>query len=288
MKRILLVLFYFSILALGGCGEKIPPLGTFAYVQGVVLIQRQNSSLFQPVKTGDPVYDSETVKTALHSAAGLFFAGGVKVSLGENTQMLAPGFERNETRPTLVKVLHLLTGKLWAKLTHRPEPFEIRTRDGIIAVKGTVFQAETAPAGKTTLTVFEGLVEFGNNAGKVAVPAGRQSSATASSAPQPPVKVDLNKVGIPAGPPEFYLEPQTPTLALSPTPAPKAGFMPTKKTAEKAAPQGSPQKATVEITATPVEGTKNSQKDVLNQLDQVRQNARQHLQNYKESQTPQP
>jgi hypothetical protein len=283
MRKILAGILCAACIAYAGCGGNKGKAGVFEFAQGAVLVQRINSTQFIPVKAGDIVFFTETVKTSPKSSAGLSFPNGIRISLGENTTMEVPQVGMGGSSPSAVKALQLTAGKLWAQLAKQRDPFEVRTRGVIIAVKGTVFQTEADQAGKTTLTVFEGKVDMGNKAGKVEVAAGQQSTAQVSAAPQAPVKVDLSKVEVPAGPEEFYkgapvpTPVMTPTVVNTPTPVPTPAKKEKKKPAVKPTP-AAPKKQAVEATpAAPVKEKKRSAQDVIDQMNKVKQNARDKL-----------
>ena len=106
-----------------------------------------------------PLYEGDRVKTGTGSQALLEFTNGIQVALNENTNFLI--LSRWENDKGFTRILRLLTGEVWVKTMGGPKPLEIETPVATAAVKETEFDIKVQPDGQTTLTVVEGIVEFG-------------------------------------------------------------------------------------------------------------------------------
>ncbi len=105
------------------------------------------------------LYEGDRVKTGSESQALMEFTNGIQVALNENTDFLI--LSRWENDKGFTRILRLATGEVWVKTIGGPKPLEIETPVATAAVKETEFDIKVLPDGQTTLTVVEGIVEFG-------------------------------------------------------------------------------------------------------------------------------
>jgi hypothetical protein len=106
-----------------------------------------------------PLYEGDRVKTGKGSQGLMEFTNGIQVALNENTDFLI--LSRWESDKGITRILRLATGEVWVKTMGGPKPLEIETPVATAAVKQTEFNLNVQPDGQTTLTVVEGIVEFG-------------------------------------------------------------------------------------------------------------------------------
>lgn len=106
-----------------------------------------------------PLYEGDRVKTGKGSQGLLEFTNGIQVALNEDTDFLI--LSRWESEKGNTRILRLATGEVWVKTMGGPKPLEIETPVATAAVKQTEFDIKVQPDGQTTLTVVEGIVEFG-------------------------------------------------------------------------------------------------------------------------------
>lgn len=106
-----------------------------------------------------PIYEGDRVKTGKGSQALMEFSNGIQVALNEDTDFLI--LSRWEASKGFTRILRLSTGEVWVKTMGGPKPLEIETPVATAAVKQTEFDLKVQPDGQTTLTVVEGIVEFG-------------------------------------------------------------------------------------------------------------------------------
>ena len=106
-----------------------------------------------------PLYEGDRVKTGKGSQALMEFTNGIQLALNEDTDFLI--LSRWEKSKGFTRILRLSTGEVWVKTMGGPKPLEIETPVATAAVKQTEFNIKVEPDGQTTLTVVEGIVEFG-------------------------------------------------------------------------------------------------------------------------------
>ena len=79
--------------------------------------------------------------------------------MNENTAFtILSGWEKAKG---FTQILRLKQGEVWADTQGGPKPLEIETPVATAAVKGTEFDLLVSPDGQSTLTVINGIVEFG-------------------------------------------------------------------------------------------------------------------------------
>ena len=106
-----------------------------------------------------PLFEGDKVKTGKGSQGLMEFSDGIQVALNENTDFLI--LSRWENNKGFTRILRLSMGEVWVKTIGGPKPLEIETPVATAAVKQTEFAIKVQPDGQTTLTVVEGIVEFG-------------------------------------------------------------------------------------------------------------------------------
>ncbi len=106
-----------------------------------------------------PLFEGDRVKTGKGSQGLMEFTNGIQVALNEDTDFLI--LSRWEASKGFTRILRLATGEVWVKTMGGPKPLEIETPVATAAVKSTEFDLKVQPDGQTTLTVVEGIVEFG-------------------------------------------------------------------------------------------------------------------------------
>jgi len=106
-----------------------------------------------------PLYEGDRVKTGNGSQGLMEFTNGIQVAINEDTDFLI--LSRWESEKGITRILRLATGEVWVKTMGGPKPLEIETPVATAAVKSTEFALKVQPDGQTTLTVVEGIVEFG-------------------------------------------------------------------------------------------------------------------------------
>lgn len=105
-----------------------------------------------------PLFEGDVVKTDSASQAMLEIDDGINVAINENTKFVI--LSRWEKEKGYTRILRLRQGEIWVN-TGGPKPLEIETPVATAAVKSTEFDLLVDANGQSTLTVIEGIVEFG-------------------------------------------------------------------------------------------------------------------------------
>lgn len=105
------------------------------------------------------LYEGDILITQTASQALIEFNNGIQVALNENTEFTI--LSRWERTKGFTRILRLKQGEVWVDTKGGPKPLEIETPVATAAVKGTEFDLLVTPDGQSTLTVINGVVEFG-------------------------------------------------------------------------------------------------------------------------------
>ena len=123
-----------------------PPAGYVKVVKGTAFITRRGVEM--PAHPGDPVYESDGLRTAASSAIGVTLKDDTRVSLGSNSEIDLSEFKFSPAEGQLGLVLKLLRGVaefVSGRIEQlRPDAVHVQTPDTIVGVRGThlVFRAE--------------------------------------------------------------------------------------------------------------------------------------------------
>ena len=160
--RTLLLLIVFSIAM---CDS--PVVAAISKVKGDVKIRPGNVRKYESAYKGQMVRDGDWIKTDYGVFLGIIFLDGSKIKIHENTEI-----EIKSSRITAKELrtkMFLAEGETYGDIANQGRgQFEIETPTAVASVKGTEldvnfdFNEEV-----TTLTVVEGLVEFGNELGTI-------------------------------------------------------------------------------------------------------------------------
>ena len=127
-------------------GSRLPPLGAQARAVGTVkvlagMVGAEQNGQSRTLKPGDPIYESDTVRTGTNSHVGLTLRDETRLSLGPNTEVVLATFAYApaEQRFALVirvarGLLEYISGRLGALA---PESIRIETPSSIVGVRGT-------------------------------------------------------------------------------------------------------------------------------------------------------
>jgi hypothetical protein len=106
-----------------------------------------------------PLFEGDVLTTEGSSQALIEFNNGINVALNEQTMFTI--LSRWEKDKGFTRVLRLKQGEVWVDTQGGPKPLEIETPVATAAVQGTEFNLLVSPDGQSTLTVINGIVEFG-------------------------------------------------------------------------------------------------------------------------------
>lgn len=138
---------------------QLPSIGTVENVVGALMVKRADGRTDQLKGKGAlPLYEGDECKTSQGSKAFIKLSDGTQVAMNTETTFLVQ--TRRERDKGLTRIFKLFVGEMWFK-TSEPVPLEVETPIATAAIKGTEFNLQVQPDGKSILTVVEGLVEFG-------------------------------------------------------------------------------------------------------------------------------
>jgi hypothetical protein len=153
-------------LALAGVGQAVAqtsPAGVVTAVHGAVTVARASLAEPGPLRFKDRVFVRDRIATGDHSLARLLLGGKALVTARERsifTVTAAPG------QATIEAASGKLALAVAKSLNPNGEAIEIRTRNAVVAVRGTVVVAEFRPGAAldggqdvTVFTVLRGFVE---------------------------------------------------------------------------------------------------------------------------------
>ena len=176
-------------------------------VMGEVVTTRGDETLLaaarpapQPLPRGQALYVGDEIRTGPYGAAAILFRDGTLMRLHRNSR-LQVGEVRDASVPQ--SRFRLLAGAVWARArstfrtvtaglqANRPTVLQMETPAATIGIRGTDWHVAVDGAGKTTLTVLEGQIDFGNPAGQLEIASGEQGVAEPGKPPRKVVVVDL-------------------------------------------------------------------------------------------------
>lgn len=138
---------------------QLAPVGKAENALGTLSVKRADGRVDQLKGKGSlPLYEGDECKTERASKAFIRLTDGTQVAMNEETIFLVQA--RREKGKGIIRIFKLFVGEMWLK-TAEPVPIEVETPVATAAIKGTEFNIRVQPDGKSTLTVIEGLVEFG-------------------------------------------------------------------------------------------------------------------------------
>ena len=105
------------------------------------------------------LFEGDVLRTEPASQALIEFKEGIQVALNENTTFKI--LSRWEKAKGITRIIRLKQGEVWVKTGEGPKPLEVETPVATAAVKETEFNMKVQEDGQSTLTVINGVVEFG-------------------------------------------------------------------------------------------------------------------------------
>ena len=167
---------------------QLAPVGNAENAVGTLIVRRADGRVDQLRGKGSlPLYEGDECRTERASRAYIKLADGTQVAMNEETTFVIRS--RTERAKGATRIFKMLGGEMWMK-TQGPKAIEVETPVATAAIKGTEFNLQVLPDGKTVLTVVEGLVEFGTPFGTCPIPASSQSFGERGKRCTRPAKVD--------------------------------------------------------------------------------------------------
>jgi hypothetical protein len=118
---------------------------------------------WRPLQLGEQVNPGDSLRTGKGAVVNLYWYGGSKMRLGENTQLVIKRTHVNHVTKRVDLQAKVTQGKIWAR-TRKPVEIlnrvEITASDAVFAVKhGTLFSVELQPETRVRLEVYAGRCE---------------------------------------------------------------------------------------------------------------------------------
>ena len=146
--------------------EDIPPQAAakVVHVQGQVEQRPPDAQAWQILKVSTGLALRSGVRTGAQSRAALLLLDNTQLRLNQNTEIeiKALGTERSAATELLVNI-----GRVWTQTVRRhASPLTLKTPTATLGIRGTDWDVEVGPDGKTLLTVFSGNVDLSNELGR--------------------------------------------------------------------------------------------------------------------------
>lgn len=173
-----------------GVSAAVPP-GAAAEIlnlQGQGEQRPANAADWKPARAAQPLAAGDYVRTRESSRMALLFADQTQVRLNQNTVLQVKGVATPAQPAT---TLLLEAGRAWAQTRRQGDSrLNLQTPAATAGIRGTDWDIEVGPDGKTLLTVLSGQVAFSNEQGSVLVGSNEAAVAEVGKAP---VKIQLTQ-----------------------------------------------------------------------------------------------
>lgn len=171
----LLVLVLAMMVAPGSraSGQSLP-VGSAVNAVGTLIVTREDGIQDRLQGKGQlRLFEHDVVRTERGVLALIELRESVQVAVNENTTFTV--LSRWEKARGVTRILRLREGELWVKTIGGPKQFEVETPVATAAIRETEFNLKVDPDGQSTLTVVEGVVEFGTPFGTCPIHTGTVS-----------------------------------------------------------------------------------------------------------------
>ena len=152
-----------SLLLLGGYTPVVAQsalLGTTQSAIGTLVVIRPDKIEDRLQGQGTlQLYEGDVLRTESASQALIEVKEGIEIALNENTTLKL--LYRWEKTKGTTQILRLKQGEIWVKTGPGPKQLEVETPVAAAVVRETEFTIKVQDDGQTTLTVIQGIVEFG-------------------------------------------------------------------------------------------------------------------------------
>ena len=164
------------------------PIAAVKEVTGIVKLKSADSNERKTLTVGTLLYDGDRLTTQRAAMAAVLFTDGSLLKINDLSDVTLNVTPTKDGQ--LNAKVDLPLGQLWAKVTRRESEFQVETPSSVASVKGTEFSVFVDEDGSSSLFVFSGLVEFGNDINRVMVKKNQKSTAMKNVAPSEPTKMD--------------------------------------------------------------------------------------------------
>lgn len=152
-----------------------PAAGSIVAAKGGEELQLVRESIWRPALVRQDLLAGDVLRTGETGTLAVLFSDQTQVRIGRNAVLTVKSLGRPVE-------LGLTSGSLWARANRGGEGLRVETPAATTAIRGTDW-ALAVDGARTTVTVFDGVVEFYNAQGSVTVLAGEAAVASIGSAP---------------------------------------------------------------------------------------------------------
>lgn len=175
MSRRYTYLLMAGLLPWGHCAAATPAANIIS-IQGQGQFRSEARSDWADARVEQGLVAGEFVRTGADSRMGVLFLDRTQLRLNEKTVLQVKEAE-GSTR------IGLAVGRVWTQSKTLPDKLLMETPAATAAIRGTDWEIEVAPDGRTVLTVLSGEVEFFNPQGRLVVRKNEAAEARVGSAP---------------------------------------------------------------------------------------------------------
>jgi len=159
-------------------------------INGTLETKSYNKKEWNKATTGTFVFEGDSLRTLKDSTAILTFVYGTEIKINENTQFSIPISQKMRK---LKHLIDLKIGEIFSNVEKKKEIFHIKTEAAIATVRGTEFNVRYTTNRCMAVEVLKGVVEVGNNLGKVMVPDFMKTMVYSGKPPIKPIKIRPDK-----------------------------------------------------------------------------------------------
>lgn len=156
--------------------------GVVILIKGTPNIKRRTGGAVKPLKMNQFVNEGDQIITEAGEYASIAFVSGAEIRISEKSNFAVESGGGQKATQLFVSI-----GKAWTRMLNANHHggINIRTPTAVAAVRGT--EADVESGDRTTVKVYDGLVDVYNDHGKQSLVAGQMTQvASAATAPEPP------------------------------------------------------------------------------------------------------
>lgn len=185
MARVTLVfILLFWSMASNAADRIVEGTATLIDLQGRCEYRLDAQSPWLPAVVDQQLRHGNFIRTGPHSRAALLLADRSQIRMNENTVLEVKEVTSIARTAGQTKLRQLL-GRTWVQSKVVPKAMHWEMPTAVAGIRGTDWEAEVFPDGRSVLTVLSGEVDLANDQGRVLLKAGEQGVAHAG---KPPVK----------------------------------------------------------------------------------------------------
>jgi len=163
------------------------PMAVMSKTEGKVLVLSSGGEKWNRGRTGDFLFEGDSIKTGRKSLAVINFISGIEIEVNENTEFTIKLSERHGGK---MEEMDMVLGEILSKV-RKGADYRVRTPQAVTAVRGTKFGVR-ASANSTEVYVLEGTVDVFNSYGKISCNQGEKTTVGAGESPAAPEKLKDN------------------------------------------------------------------------------------------------